>query len=186
MGVLRMEFNGHMIFFCFQLLLLALVSRAQENEKSKVAFRCPEKNGYFADPEQCDLYYECIDSIPEAKLCPDGLLFEAENPNLEKCDYPFNVDCGAREFVQEPDKTSDPLCYRANGFFNHEDPAVCDKFYNCVYGKPHELPCATGLIFDEAQGTCVRPEQGSEYAKNVKSTIHHRALMDFSVQRRKF
>ena len=51
---------------------------------AKVAFRCPEKNGYFADPEQCDLYYECIDSIPEAKLCPDGLLFEAENPNLEK------------------------------------------------------------------------------------------------------
>jgi len=163
-----MEFNGHMIFFCFQLLLLALVSRAQENDKSKVAFRCPEKNGYFADPEQCDLYYECIDSIPEAKLCPDGLLFEAENPNLEKCDYPFNVDCGAREFVQEPDKTSDPLCYRANGFFNHEDPAVCDKFYNCVYGKPHELPCATGLIFDEAQGTCVRPEQGSEYAKKCE------------------
>ena len=31
---------------------------------------------YFTDPEQCDLYYECIDNIPEAKLCPDGLLFE--------------------------------------------------------------------------------------------------------------
>ena len=42
------------------------------------------------------------------------------------------------------------------------------RFYNCVYGKPHELPCATGLIFDEAQGTCVRPEQGSEYAKKCE------------------
>ena len=42
------------------------------------------------------------------------------------------------------------------------------RFYNCVYGKPHELPCATGLIFDEAQGTCVRPEQGSTYAKKCE------------------
>ena len=42
------------------------------------------------------------------------------------------------------------------------------RFYNCVYGKPHELPCATSLIFDEAQGTCVRPEQGSIYAKKCE------------------
>ncbi len=64
-------------------------------------FRCPEKNGFFADLEQCDLYYECVDDLPEPKLCPDGLLFEDGNPNHEKCDYPFNVDCGAREFVRE-------------------------------------------------------------------------------------
>ena len=31
-----------------------------------------------------------------------------------------------------------------------------------------ELPCATSLIFDEAQGTCVRPEQGSVYAKKCE------------------
>jgi len=44
-------------------------------------FKCPETNGFFPDPEQCDLYYECVDNIPEAKLCPDGLLFEDGNPN---------------------------------------------------------------------------------------------------------
>jgi hypothetical protein len=65
------------------------------------AFRCPESNGFFPDPEQCDLYYECIDNVPEAKLCPDGLLFEDGNPNQEKCDYPFNVECGSREYVRE-------------------------------------------------------------------------------------
>ena len=36
-----------------------------------------------------------------AKLCPDGLLFDSKNPNQEKCDYPFNVDCGAREYVRK-------------------------------------------------------------------------------------
>ncbi len=66
-----------------------------------VDFDCPEPNGFFADPEQCDLYYECVDNLPEAKLCPDGLLFEDGNPNHENCDYPFNVNCGAREFVRK-------------------------------------------------------------------------------------
>ena len=71
-------------------------------------------------------------------------------------------------FSEKPEEGIDPLCYRANGFFNHEDDKVCDKFYNCVYGKPHLLPCATSLIFDEAQGTCVRPEQASAYAKKCE------------------
>ena len=64
-------------------------------------FNCPENNGFFPDPEQCDLYYECIEGVPEAKLCPDGLLFEDGNPNQEKCDYPFNVECGVREYVRK-------------------------------------------------------------------------------------
>ena len=64
-------------------------------------FRCPEPNGFFPDPEQCDKYYECVGEVPEEKFCPDGLLFEASNPNNELCDYPFNVDCGAREYVRK-------------------------------------------------------------------------------------
>merc|ERR1711997_599627 len=68
---------------------IILCAQAQEDLPN---FRCPEDNGFFPDPEQCDLYYECIDNIPEAKLCPDGLLFEDGNPNQEKCDYPFNVE----------------------------------------------------------------------------------------------
>ena len=39
------------------------------------------------------------------------------------------------------------------------------RFYSCVNGIAYELPCATSLVFDEAQGTCVRPEEASEYAK---------------------
>ena len=39
------------------------------------------------------------------------------------------------------------------------------RFYNCVNGVAYELPCATSLVFDEAEGTCVRPEQASEFAK---------------------
>ena len=72
-----------------------------ENILDGAPFRCPEPNGFFPDPEQCDKYYECVGEVPEEKFCPDGLLFEASNPNNELCDYPFNVDCGAREYVRK-------------------------------------------------------------------------------------
>ena len=31
--------------------------------------------------------------------------------------------------------------------------------------QAYELPCATGLVFDEAKGTCVRAEQATPFAK---------------------
>jgi len=153
-----------------QVALVASSALAQI-DYPEVEFLCPENNGFFPDPEQCDKYYECVDNIPETKFCPDGLLFEASDPNSELCDYPFNVDCGDREFVQEPEAGLDPKCYRANGFFNHEQEGVCNKYYNCVHGFPHVYDCPAPLVFDEAQGTCVREEQASSFAKkcdNVK------------------
>ena len=69
--------------------------------KEPAKFKCPETNGFFPDPEQCDKYYECVANVPETKFCPDGLLFEASDPNSELCDYPFNVECGTREFVRK-------------------------------------------------------------------------------------
>ena len=67
------------------------------------AFDCAnaEPNGFFADPEQCDLYYECVDGVSTVKLCPDGLMFDDTNKIDAKCDYPFNVDCGKREYVRK-------------------------------------------------------------------------------------
>lgn len=44
------------------------------------------------------------------------------------------------------------------------------RFHNCVNGVPYELPCATSLVFDEAQGTCVREDQASEFARKCTDT----------------
>ena len=30
--------------------------------------------------------------------------------------------------TEEPEPGLDARCYRANGFFNHEDPEVCNKY----------------------------------------------------------
>ncbi|XP_018330078.1 protein obstructor-E [Agrilus planipennis] len=115
-------------------------------------FKCPKQSGYYPDPIQCDLYYDCVDGIPEEKLCPDGLVFEDSDPKYERCDIPTNVECGERTELQEPKPT--PGCPRANGFFRHPDPEACDKFYNCVEGVPRELPCPPGLVYDDTRSTC--------------------------------
>ena len=80
------------------------------------SFRCPEPNGLFADPEQCDLYYECVDNVAAPELCEDGFLFDDSARNRERCKFPHGVDCGKREFVQEPQAGIDPRCVR---YLNH-------------------------------------------------------------------
>ncbi|XP_059093931.1 protein obstructor-E-like [Tigriopus californicus] len=120
-------------------------------------FTCPEPNGRFRDEEQCDLYYSCVDGVAKAELCEDGYFFNDALRNHESCQLGLK-DCGDRIYVQEPDPERDPRCGRANGFFEHEDPNVCDKFYLCSKGVAHEMPCNPGLVFDIASSTCVFPD----------------------------
>jgi len=132
---------------------------------------CLENNGFFPDVEMCDKYYECQNGEATAKFCPDGLLFNDENPNNELCDYPFNVECGNRLYVQEPEEGLDERCPRANGYFNHEDENNCVNYYNCVYGHPHPYGCTGGLVFDEGRGTCVRKDDISDIGRKCDDAI---------------
>lgn len=119
-------------------------------------FKCPEKNGQYEDSVQCDKYYECVDGVATEKLCPDGLVFDQNIRIVNKCDQPFNVDCGDRIELQPP--KSNTLCPRRNGFFADPDPSICNVFYNCIDGQAIKILCTTGLHFDEFSGTCVWPD----------------------------
>lgn len=59
-------------------------------------FECPSSSGFFPDSIQCDKYYRCIDGVAKEHLCADGLVFDENIKRLNKCDQPFNVDCGDR------------------------------------------------------------------------------------------
>lgn len=71
-------------------------SSKQEPDDALTSEECPEPNGYFADAEQCDKYYQCVDGAITEKLCPDGMVFNDYSTEYEKCDLPFNIDCSAR------------------------------------------------------------------------------------------
>lgn len=162
-------------------LLLAYNVSAQDVEEFDLPpFECPESKGFFPDPEQCDLYYECVDGFATPNLCPDGLMFSNKSSIEAKCDYPHNVVCGDREYVQEREKGIDPRCYRANGIFNHEDENECNKFISCVYGVANEQVCATGLIFDEGKGICTYKHEASEYARVCKENTEKKEIDGFS------
>lgn len=78
----------------FKKKILAIIPDAQN-------FRCPEKDGQYEDPIQCDKYYECVDGVAKEKLCPDGLVFDPLIRKINKCDQPFNVDCGDRQELRK-------------------------------------------------------------------------------------
>lgn len=143
-----MTFN---VFLLTASILLAVVTYKVNSQE----FKCPQKNGYYPDDIQCDLYYHCYGGAAEQKLCPDGLVFDDVNSSHERCDIPVNVDCGERKELQQPKPTKG--CPRQNGIYRHWDTQVCDKFVNCVDGKPNEQACPPGLIYDDVKSNCAWP-----------------------------
>jgi hypothetical protein len=121
---------------------------------------CPEPNGFFPDAYQCDKYYECRDGKIKEKLCADGLVFIDAGPNVEKCEFAFAVDCADRPELQPPQPSMN--CPRKNGYFAHEDTAVCDKFFFCVDGMFNAITCPAGLVFSNKTGTCTWPDQAKK------------------------
>ncbi|XP_063593488.1 protein obstructor-E-like [Penaeus indicus] len=136
----------------FVLLVVAGSGRAQS-----VASECPTPNGFFADAEQCDKYYHCLDNVLTEKVCPDGMAFNDLNPKVEKCDFLFQVNCEGRPKLQNAKPSEN--CPRQNGYFPHPESTNCHQFYYCTGGQSSQLTCPEGLSFSVKSGTCVWPDQ---------------------------
>lgn len=79
-------------FFSFHFIV-----GAQKAVNTNTDFQCPnDKSGQYKDTVQCDKYYTCDDGVATERLCPDGLVFDETIRLKNKCDQPFNVDCGDR------------------------------------------------------------------------------------------
>ena len=101
-----------------------------------VDFKCPEAEGLFAHPDQCDRYFECNNFRVRRKLCADGLVFDPNKVESEDpCDHLQNTKhkCRGKPKLQ-PAKPGDRFCPRQNGVFPSPDPTECEKFYSCLNG----------------------------------------------------
>lgn len=160
---------------------------APNDEESE---ECPEPNGYFADAEQCDKYYACVDGRISERLCPDGMVFNDYDINVEKCDLPYNIDCSTRPklrkyrysstsamflqniypfFIETPIVTLN--CPRLNGYFAHDDASICDKFYYCVDGKFNMIECPAGLVFNPKVGICTWADEAKRSGCGTKDVF---------------
>nr|XP_034190229.1 protein obstructor-E-like [Osmia lignaria] len=118
---------------------------------------CPEKNGRFPVPSQCDAYIECIDGVAEEKLCPEGLLFNPDARFNYPCGYPIDIDCEGRQSRQAPQPTDD--CPHQYGYFKVGDHTHCGQFVNCAAGIGYKFDCPEGLAFNPESYRCDWPDQ---------------------------
>ncbi|XP_050674321.1 protein obstructor-E-like [Leptidea sinapis] len=161
-------------------LIVLATSAAQKNVKRKpapparvaesdpdtdITSSCPE-DGYYADAEQCDKYYECKAGQIKEKLCPDGMVFNDYNPDDEKCDLPFNINCTNRPKLQTPIPSLH--CPRQNGYFAHEEPHECGIFYYCVDGKFNMITCPADLVYNDKTGICTWADEAKKKGCGTK------------------
>ena len=68
------------------ILLLAILGIVEAADR--IEFECPEPDGLFPHPVQCDRYFHCRRGIVNRKLCADGLVFDPDKDATfeEPCD----------------------------------------------------------------------------------------------------
>merc|ERR1711990_1081594 len=131
--------------FILLAVVAALASAKPQNRQIEdydddltLGFDCPEPNGLFADPEQCDLYYECNRGVATAKLCKDGYLFD------DSIIGPQGIE-------------------QTHPVLPH--PTSCRHFFTCYFEKdPNKLGCPEGQVFDTVSQQCKEAEQVPECA----------------------
>ncbi|CAG9769596.1 unnamed protein product [Ceutorhynchus assimilis] len=132
----------------------------QPRQVQSLSASCPEANGTFPT-RTCDGYIQCTNGVAEEKLCPDGLLFNAQNgPHGYPCQYPLEVDCTGREQTQPAQATDE--CPHQFGYFKIGDQNNCGKFKNCVDGRGFEFDCPEGLAWNSETYRCDWPDQVSD------------------------
>ncbi|XP_063216237.1 protein obstructor-E [Bacillus rossius redtenbacheri] len=139
--------------------LAALVPAGWCQVRNSVGPACPDKNGRYPSPSQCDAYVECVEGVAREVLCPDGLLFNPRAQFTYPCQYPVDVDCEGRSGLQPAQPTDQ--CPHQFGYFLLGDAANCGKFLNCVDGRGYEFDCPLGLAFSQEALRCDWPDQVS-------------------------
>ena len=78
-----------MIYKMIRISLIALIAILGIVEAAdRIEFECPEPDGLFPHPVQCDRYFHCRRGIVNRKLCADGLVFDPDKDATfeEPCD----------------------------------------------------------------------------------------------------
>lgn len=123
----------------------------QDQSSTTLRYNC-SANGYYADPQNCDIFYRCVRQpsgqfIAYKFSCSTGTVF---SQHLIACTLPKEsgrIECGFNR---------QPICYQ-NGFIG--DTANCQIFYRCVAtenGKytRYKFICGPGTAWDQQIQSC--------------------------------
>ena len=130
-----------MIFIQISLFMILSVVSSED-------IKCPQNEGIFAIPDDCQSFIMCSNSRAKLYKCPAGLHF---NPTLKVCDFAEQSGCET-----EVMKTNVFDCREGDRL--NQDPLDCHSFYMCSNGRSYHVRCQAGLIFYPQSGRCDYPE----------------------------
>jgi len=117
--------------------------------------RCPRRNGFYVNPENCNAYLVCSNGGVTDVVCPTGLVFD---PDTFVCvwDRGDNIKregCTVKESAC-PEK--DPASPYQTARWPHE--TECNSFYYCLNGEPKLGGCDGDMVYNEFEWKCDEPE----------------------------
>ncbi|CAF1232884.1 unnamed protein product [Adineta ricciae] len=113
---------------------------------------CMEKSdGYYIDPQYCNVYHQCMADIDVKLQCPERLVF---NETLKRCDWPETTNCKSGNIlVEDDDNNYKGFCAdKPNGNFAHE--RYCNRYYICQNGKDVVFTCQNNLRYSIEKNEC--------------------------------
>jgi len=130
---------------------------------------CPRLYGTFADPEDCGVFWKCMDGKANKYNCPPGLAYDQVSRG---CRWADEVpECSGPQIVvdDEGGEFQCPAGAAAGTFTKHAHPADCRQYFLCIGGIPREYGCPLGTVFNTGSGTgvdgkCSDPEAVPECA----------------------
>ncbi|KAF0291691.1 hypothetical protein FJT64_010266 [Amphibalanus amphitrite] len=148
--------------------LLASFGPVESQFPQDQGFQCPAKDGYFADPDNCRKFYQCVDEYPYDQLCPSGLHWDDRR---KQCDFKDVAECGPITTTPGPPTTEDP--YKATSCDTANCPlpnCFCSKDGTLIPGglDPSETPQMIILALDGA----VNGQNYEHYVRLFNDTEH--------------
>ncbi|CAF1239888.1 unnamed protein product [Adineta steineri] len=113
---------------------------------------CMEKTeGFYIDPNYCNVYHQCMGDIDLKLQCPERLVF---NTTLKRCDWPETTSCKSGNIlIEKSDNSNKGYCAdKSNGNYAHEQ--YCNRYYICQNGKDVVFTCQNNLRYSIEKNEC--------------------------------
>lgn len=124
----------------------------QRNPSPRVVngtLECPlGQDGYYADPELCNVYHHCLAGVDYAEQCPHQLVW---NDRKKMCDWQTNVNCTGKIIPVATGQTSFCTDRLDN---KYSDPIYCNIFHHCIGGIDNVVRCDGELMWNQKELKC--------------------------------
>lgn len=105
-------------------------------------------DGYFADPEFCNIYHHCLAGVDYAEQCPHQLVW---NDQKKMCDWQTKVNCTGHIIPVASGQTTFCSDKPDN---KYADAIYCNVFHHCVGGIDNVVRCEEELQWNDRSKEC--------------------------------